>query len=215
MHVFFDLDGTLTDSSLGIVRCINHALAAVGREPVPGNDLRPMIGAPLMTVFRSLLDSDDVHILDRAVESYRHRFSTTGIYENNLFPGVLDALGELDRAGHRLRIVTAKPGVLAERVLEHFQIASHFAAVHGPALADRTCDKAELVAAALRAVNGQRAAVVVVGDRADDIHAGRRHGVRTIATRWGYGTRDELLAAGPDYFAPTVAQMATWVLTAG
>jgi phosphoglycolate phosphatase len=214
MHILFDLDGTLTDSSPGIVRCINHALVAMGHEPVRDDRLRPMIGAPLTTIFRTLLDSQDVGVIDRAVESYRQRFNTIGILENSLFPGVLDALDELYRAEHRLQIVTAKPKVMAERVLEHFRIAGYFVAVHGPALADRTCDKGELVAAALTDAYGRQGAALMIGDRADDIHAGRRHHVRTIAAGWGYGTRDELLAAGPEYFAPTVADMLAWVQSA-
>ncbi len=214
MHLFFDLDGTLTDSGPGIVRCINHALVAEGREPVADARLRPMIGVPLTTIFSTLLEAQDARTLDRAVESYRRRFHTTGMFENRLFPGVLEALDELSRAGHRLQIVTAKPRVAAERVIDHLQIAGYFVAVHGPALADRTCDKAALIASAVAVANGEQGAAVMIGDRADDIHAGRRRNVRTIAAGWGYGTRDELLAAGPAYFAPTVADMVAWVQTA-
>jgi phosphoglycolate phosphatase len=211
MHLFFDLDGTLTDSWAGIVRCINHALVDVGREPVADDNLRQMIGAPLTTIFHALLDSQDVRVLDRAVESYRRRFESIGMFENRLFPGVLEALDELCREGHRLQIVTAKPKVSVERVLQYFQIAGYFVAVHGPALVDRICEKATLIAAALTVADGEQGTAVMIGDRADDIHAARRHHVRAIAAGWGYGTRDELLAAGPENFAPTVADMVAWV----
>jgi phosphoglycolate phosphatase len=215
MNLFFDLDGTLTDSWAGIVRCINHALVAEGREPASDAELRPMIGAPLTTIFQTLLGSREVRTLDRAVQTYRQRFDSTGMFENRLFPGVLEALDELSCAGHQLQIVTAKPKVAAERVIDHFQIGGYFVAVHGPTLEDRTCDKAALIAAALTVANGERGAAVMIGDRAEDVHAGRRRSVRTVATGWGYGTRDELLAAGPEYFAPTVADLVAWVHTAG
>jgi phosphoglycolate phosphatase len=214
MHVLFDLDGTLTDSAPGIVRCINHALVAEGHGPVAGDRLRPMIGAPLTTIFRTLLGSDDAGAIDRAVERYRQRFNLTGLFENSLFPGVREALEDLARAGHRFQIVTAKPRAVAERVLDHFQIAGYFAAVRGPAIADRTCDKSALIAAALRATREGRDAAVMIGDRADDIHAAHQCHARAVAVGWGYGTRDELLAAEPDYFAPTVADMVQWVHTA-
>lgn len=211
MHVFFDLDGTLTDSALGIVRSINHGLLAVGHEPAKDDHLRPMIGAPLTTIFRTLLRSEDVRLVDQAVESYRQRFNTIGMFENRPFPGVREALDTFSGAGHRLEIITAKPKISAERVIDHLQIASYFAAVHGPALVDRTCDKAALIAAALKTAEGEPKGAVMIGDRAEDIHAARLHHVRTIAAGWGYGMDDELLAAGPDYFASTVAQMVAWV----
>jgi phosphoglycolate phosphatase len=215
VHLFFDLDGTLTDSWPGIARCINHALVTEGREPVSDGELRPMIGAPLTTIFQTLLGSRDVGTLDRAVQSYRQRFDSTGMFENRLFPGVLEALDEFARAGHQLQIVTAKPRVSAERVIDYFQISGYFVAVHGPTLEDRTSDKAALIAAALMMANGEEGAAVMIGDRAEDVHAGRRRNVRTVAAGWGYGTRDELLAAGPEYFAPTVADLVAWVQTAG
>jgi phosphoglycolate phosphatase len=215
MHLFFDLDGTLTDSSPGIVRCINHALDALGYAPLPDERLRPMVGASLASIFREVLDPDDLHVVDAAVEWYRQRFNAVGIFENSLFPGIVEALDELCHAGHRLQVVTAKPTVAARRVVDHFQIAGYFTAVHGPALTDRHCDKADLVAAALRVATGHVGPVAMVGDRADDIHAARRNEVRAVAAGWGYGTEEELLAARPEYLAPTVADLLGWVQTAG
>lgn len=66
MHLLFDLDGTLTDSFLGISRCINHALAELGRNSVPEPQFRGFVGAPLAAIFGQLLASDDGALLDRA-----------------------------------------------------------------------------------------------------------------------------------------------------
>jgi phosphoglycolate phosphatase len=215
MHLFFDLDGTLTDSSPGIVRCINHALVALGYAPLSDERLRPMIGAPLVSIFREVLNSEDIQLVDAAVETYRQRFNTVGIFENSLFPGIAEALDELCHAGHRLHVVTAKPAVAARRVVDHFQIARYFGAVHGPALTDRHCDKGDLVSAALRVASGHLGAVAMVGDRAADIRAARRNEVRAVAAGWGYGSEEELLAARPEYLAPTVIDLLGWVQTAG
>lgn len=215
MDLLFDLDGTLTDSSPGIVRCINHALAVLGREPVAEASLRSMIGLPLMSIFGATMECDDERVLDAAIEAYRERFNDTGVFENSLYPGVREMLDEVCRAGHTLQLVTVKPRSAAALVLEHFGIAGCFAAVHGPELDQRTCDKADLVHAALRLVNGDVREAVMIGDRAEDVRAARRHDVRAIAAGWGYGHPEELLAAGPEYLAPTVADLVAWVRAAG
>lgn len=214
MLLLFDLDGTLTDSAPGIVRCINHALVALARPPWPEAQLRPMIGTPLTTIFAGVLESGDDGLLDTAVAHYRQRFDTIGIFENALFPGVVEVLDELRHADHELRVVTAKPEPAARRVLEHFGIGGRFTAVHGPALTERVCDKADLVAAALEMARAQPDAAVMIGDRVDDVRAARRHGVRAVAAGWGYGSHEELLAAGPEYLAPSIAHLREWLRAA-
>jgi phosphoglycolate phosphatase len=211
MHLFFDLDGTLTDSSPGIIRCINHALAELGRERVADDGLIGLIGTPLTTIFETLLGSTDVVMLDRAVAAYRTRFNDVGMFENAVFPGIAGALDELHRSGHALQIVTAKPAVSARRVVAHFEMTRFFNAVHGPALTDRSCDKADLVAAALQFAGGDNHQSVMIGDRAEDVLAARAHDVRSVAVGWGYGPRPELIAAGPAHVANNVSELIEWV----
>ena len=209
MHLWFDLDGTLTDSFPGISRSINHALAELGRNPVPDARLRGLVGASLTAIFAELLKASDTALLDRAVAAYRDRFNTSGIFENSVFPGIPEALDEFRAAGHSMRVVTAKPAVSARRVLAHFALDAHFDAVHGPELAERACDKADLVAAALHEAGDS--AAVMIGDRAEDVRAARCHGIRAVGVGWGYGSRTELTDAIPDYIAETVSDLRAWV----
>jgi len=211
MHLFFDLDGTLTDSWPGISACINHALGDLGRAPEPAVRLRAMIGAPLTAIFEALLGSTNAVLIDRAVASYRVRFNDVGIFENRLFPGIAGALRELHEKGHALQVVTAKPAVSAGRVMKHFGLDAFFGAVHGPGLADRSCDKAELVGAALRLAGGDPRCAIMIGDRADDVLAARARSVRVVAAGWGYGSREELAAAGPDFTAESVDDLVRWI----
>src|SRR5262245_28718633 len=122
MHLLFDLDGTLTDSFPGISRSINHALVFLGCDPVSDARCRSLVGLPLGVIFETLCGSADAALLDRAVTAYRERFTVTGIFENTVYPGIREALGEFRSAGHRLQVVTAKPAVSARRVLEHFAL---------------------------------------------------------------------------------------------
>ncbi len=211
MHLLFDLDGTLTDSFPGISRCINHALVELGRHSAPEGQLRGLVGAPLTMIFRELLASGDAALLDRAVAAYRARFNEVGIFENQVFPDIPEALDSFRASGHSLQVVTTKPAVFAKRVMNHFGIDGYFAAIHGPELTDQCCEKANLVKAALNITGGEPAGVVMVGDRAEDIDAARAHGVRAVGVGWGYAASAELAAAQPDYLAETVSDLVAWV----
>jgi phosphoglycolate phosphatase len=215
MTICFDLDGTLTDSAPGIVGCINHALERMERRRHDDEKLRAMIGLPLVRIFEALLESEDATHTDRAIAHFRERFDVRGIYENALFPGVIDGLCQLGAAGHELRIVTSKPADAARRVLEHFAIAHHFTRVHGPANDDRASTKRLVLGRALGEIGGERPAVVMVGDRVEDIDAGHAHGIVTAAVAWGYGTRADLTAAKPHFVAESMPELVAWLQTRG
>lgn len=74
MDLFFDLDGTLTDPGVGIIRCIQHALTAMGHAPPPLEQLRQFVGPPLRATFAELLGTTDESVLDSAIQHYRERF---------------------------------------------------------------------------------------------------------------------------------------------
>jgi phosphoglycolate phosphatase-like HAD superfamily hydrolase len=121
-NLFFDLDGTLTHSHEGIIRCINHALIDAGAGARSDGELRPFLGPPLGEAFAALLDTTDDERVEQAVRAYRSRFEAVGMFENVVCPGIPAALDALSRAGYSLHVVTVKPTVYARRILEHFTL---------------------------------------------------------------------------------------------
>jgi phosphoglycolate phosphatase len=205
--VLFDLDGTLTDPKLGITRSIQHALRKRGL-PVPDADaLAPWIGPPLEQSFRERvgLAPDDAA---RAVADYREYFEPRGMYENAVYPGIPELLERLRANGVRLALATSKPTLYAERILVHFELAPHFEHVVGSFLDGRRTDKAELVADALALLDGvPRERAVLVGDRRHDLLGARANGIAAIAVGYGYGAREELIDAGAERLAESVAAL--------
>lgn len=114
-HVFFDLDGTLTDPREGIVRCLAYALGKVGAAARGDDDLAKMIGLPLRPSFTKLLSTNDPSLIEQAVGFYRERFSSSGVYENIIYPEIPAALAALRALGLSLLVVTSKAQVFAER----------------------------------------------------------------------------------------------------
>jgi len=194
--LLFDLDGTLTDSGEGVMRCIVHALEELG-EPIPSvKRLEQCIGPPLMQSFRELVDGADEDRAERALILYRERFTRVGMYENQLYPGVESALTRLEAAGFMLHVATSKPWVYARQILEHFGLAFHFKSVYGPELDGRRDDKTELLTHLIGEEKLTPASTVMIGDREHDVRAARRTGVLPVGVTWGYGSRDELVNAG-------------------
>src|SRR5262245_34396914 len=183
----------------------------LGREPVPEHQLRPFVGARLATIFGTLLHSEDQNLVDRAVDIYRPLFDERGILESRVFPGIPEALTTLRDAGHSLQVVTVRSIESARLVVRHLDIGHYFDAVHGPDPAERRCDKADLIRAALDVGDVSGRDAIMIGDRADDVRAARAHGVVAVAAQWGYGEDAELRAAQPDHFAATIADVVAWV----
>lgn len=190
--IFFDLDGTLTDPKIGIVRCIEYALDRLAIER-PDGDLTWCIGPPLADSFTHMLG--DRVLAQRAVTHYRERFADIGLFENEVYEGIAPALARLT-AKARLFVATTKPTVYAERIVAHFGLASHFEAVCGSELDGIRADKTDLLSWMLNKHKIAAEGVTMVGDRQHDVIGARNNGLKSVGVLWGYGTRAELETAG-------------------
>ena len=207
MHLMFDLDGTLTDPLPGIGRCIQHAMARLGREVPADGTLARFVGPPLRGTFAELLATADARLIETAVAHYRERFATIGLFENAVYPEVVGGLAALAAAGHRLRVVTSKPVVYARRIVEHFGLRGYFLDVHGSELDGRNVDKTDLIGLVLRQEGIAAAQAWMIGDRAQDLRGGRTNGVRTAGVLWGYGSEPELRAEAPDLLVQRMSDL--------
>ena len=205
--LFFDLDGTLADPREGITRCLQYSLEQLGRPAPPQAELVQYIGPPLRWTFPRLLGTDDTTLVEAAIERYRQRYATVGLFENELYPGISQLLGALHDTGFRLFVVTSKPTVYAERIVQHFDLTEYFEAVFGPHLDGRFDDKSELIAHLLNERSIAPADAIMIGDRASDIAAGKTNGTCTIAVTYGFGSAEELAAANPDWMCHSPSEI--------
>jgi phosphoglycolate phosphatase len=195
-RILWDLDGTLTDPRIGILRCIQYALTENGLPHVPESDLLWCIGPPLQHSFAKLAPEADEAFIWKLVEKYRERFSSVGLLENSVYPGVPELLRRLNGASHY--VATSKPKVFARKIVDHFQLGPYFAAVHGSELNGVRSDKGELIQFILDTEEIEPKRAVMVGDRKHDILGAKRVGIAAVGVTWGYGSREELVNAGAD-----------------
>jgi len=198
--VLFDLDGTLTDSRDGIVRCLEYALSQSGVAVPPAETLAGHIGAPLRDIFRDLLGNPGTEAVEKAVRLYRERFESVGMLDNKVYPGVVDMLEGVRARGWRALVVTSKAETTSRLVVRHFTLDRFFAAVHGSDMDGARADKGELIEYVLKTESIEPADAVMVGDRGNDVRGALANGLPAIGVTYGYGTRAELAEAG-----------ATWV----
>lgn len=203
--VLFDLDGTLTDPGEGIIRSIRAAFDFVGREPPPTESLTRCIGPPLQDSFRELGAHPEE--VDSLIEAYRRRYREVGMFENRVYPGVPELLSRLRHVGFHLYVVTSKPQEVAEAILQHFDLLEFFHRIFGSDLDGRLSDKRELLAHARRMAGFSVTSSALVGDRDFDISAARSHGILAIGALWGYGSINELEAAGAQALASSPSEL--------
>jgi phosphoglycolate phosphatase len=197
-HLFFDLDGTLTDSRPGILNSMRHALTTLGLPVPPDEALLRFIGPPTQDAFRELLGSSDPELNARAIAVYRERFAQLGIFENSVYPGIVAGLRALAEAGLPMLVVTSKPEVFAQRIIDHFELRPFFGRVYGSELTGERGNKAELIAHVLASERLSPESAWMIGDRLHDIRGAKHNGLRSAGVLWGYGDRSELTQAGAD-----------------
>ncbi len=196
MHLFFDLDGTLTDSRPGIMASMRHAMAAIGRECPNDEALLRFIGPPTHDAFRELLGSSDVELNTRTIAIYRERYARLGLFENSVYPGISAGLSALKEANFSLYVVTSKPEVFAKQIIDHFELARYFKRVYGSELSGERSHKGELIAHVLASEGVQGADAWMFGDRMHDIRGAQQNAVSAAGVLWGYGSKQELTEAG-------------------
>lgn len=202
--VFFDLDGTLTDSGEGIMNCATLALNHFGL-PVPSREeMRVFVGPPLDQTFIKFGVPKDK--TDEAIRVFRSRYTTVGKFENFPYPGILEMLQQLKIQGHRVFVATSKPEGLAKEVLAHFRLDCYFEIICGATLDGSRSHKADVIDYLLKQT-GDMENIIMVGDTSYDVIGAAEHKIPCIGVSWGYGLVADMEAAGAIAIAHTPQQL--------
>ena len=207
--VLFDLDGTLTESGIGITRSVAHSLRKYGIEETDQAKLDLFVGPPLIDSYMRYYGFSREQAV-QAVEFYREYYAVTGIFENQVYDGVIPMLQALQRAGKTCILATSKPEHYAVQILEHFGLDSYFSCVAGATMDEKRTNKADVIAYALQK-SGKTGSAVMVGDRRHDIEGAKANNLPAIGVLYGYGSREELETAGADWIAETPEDLLKFV----
>jgi phosphoglycolate phosphatase len=199
-NIFFDLDGTISDSYKGIENGIHFALEKVGVNPIPSDEIKSIIGTPLTESLKKYC-LNDARKTAEAVESFREYYALKGIMESKLYPDIYELLVWAS-SFYKLFVITAKPTIYAVRLLEFQKVAQFFTEIKGCQLDGANFKKSDL----MRPIN-KYSESVIIGDKKQDIEAGKEIGIKTCGVLYGYGTEKEIKESNPDFIAGSVKEL--------
>ena len=207
--LLFDLDGTLVDSGEGIMRSAEHALNHFGIEVADYRTLRPFVGPPLEDSFIDFYGFTPEQAAE-AVEVYRERHAAIGMYEEELYPGVLDFLREVKRRGYTTAIATSKMRFQADIVVKEIfpELSPYIDKVFGRDDEGLLHTKADVINDGLKQLQiTSLHEVLMIGDRRFDIEGAKVCGLDSMGVLFGYGDRPEMEQAGADYICESYDEM--------
>lgn len=211
--ILFDLDGTLTESGEGIMKSVQYALEKMGKPEPEMDKLRVFIGPPILEQFMKYANLDREEAA-QAVACFRERYSSIGLFENRLYPGIEELLKALKENEFLLSVASSKQEKYVVQILEHFKINQYFDGTVGADTDGKRVKKADVIEEALRRLrmDGDRAHVIMVGDKEHDVIGARKTGISCVAVAYGYGTMEELKASVPEKIVRTVGELQEYLL---
>lgn len=214
MYLLFDLDGTLTDSQIGITRSVDYALRTVMN--IKTEDLSTLtnyIGPPLIDGFMEN-HHVDLETSKRCVKAYRERYEKIGLLELEVYKGIPEMLETLHKAGFKLAVATSKPEVFAKQILKNINLADYFETVCGATLDGKIDTKDAVIAEVLNRLNDlDKDNCLMIGDRKHDIEGAKKHNINGIGVLWGFGTKKELENAGAYKLFKTPNEFTNWIIS--
>jgi len=192
-NVFFDLDGTLIDSSQGIFASINYAMKKLNHPLLSQELLKTFVGPPLLDSFIRIGFSNEKAI--EAVQYYRENYQRVGMYQVKPYPEIEKVLSNLS-ATHHLYLATSKPEYFAVKILQHLNFATFFSGIYGADLEGKLAKKADIIHYALTTESILATDTLMVGDREYDMIGASENGIAGLGVLYGFGDKKELMDSG-------------------
>lgn len=202
--IFFDLDGTLTDSGEGIINCAYLALEHYGLPLPSREEMRVFVGPPLTQSF--IAHGVPAEEANNAVAIYRSRYIPIGKFENHPYDGIEELLKKLNAEGYSMYVATSKPETISVEILEHFGLAQYFKLICGASMDSSRSTKEDVIKYLMQRIDGAENAVMV-GDTEFDVIGAKALGIPTIGVAWGYGKVQDMLDAGAAEIAYTIDEL--------
>ena len=184
--VFFDLDGTLMDTSEGIFAGGRYAMDKIGLSMPKIENMNEFIGPPLGDCFRVVLGVKDEDKVTQLCQIYHDFYEEKGRFMAKFYPGILETLETLKKRGYILGIASMKNQDLVQQMCKYFKVDQYFDQQLGIDLKG-TMTKADLLRSGFKALGLKAEECVLVGDTRIDEKGATDAGCAMIRVNWGFG----------------------------
>lgn len=186
--IIFDLDGTLINTSEGIINCYNYTAQLFNKPIIEKERFVGIIGCPLLVGFMDNYNMTKEEAED-AVKKYRKRYEEKGIYEASVYEGIPELLASLKEKGYKLAVATLKLEKFANIILEYNDILKYFDIVYGPT--EKTeYKKVDLLNKTLKHFNCDKNECILIGDSSYDALGAQEAGIDFLGVSYGLGYKN-------------------------
>lgn len=205
-HIILDLDGTLTDNTQGISNSMKYALKKMELDGYSDEMLKKYIGPPLQQCFREHFGLSEKNTA-LAVDYFREYYGEKGWSDNVPYAGVQELLEELHLAGKHLFVATSKLERFAKLILQKFNFINYIDDFEGADYGGKH-SKGEMIRKVMERNRIQPGGhVIMVGDTIFDIEGAHESGIPVVAVGYGFGKKENLLAANPEFYAEDIDEL--------
>ncbi len=210
--VFFDLDGTISDTEPDIRAAWRRTIAAMG-VPCPEFDSVFRVGPALPEAAKSLFPEVAPEVRGKIMTAYKSFYDDADSYTALPYPGMVDAIKKLAASGRKIFVVTNKRLKPTDKLMRKFDLFSALCGIITPDIVspEYQLSKADMIKLAMRisGVGADPGAVLMVGDTEIDITAGKVNRTSTCGVRWGYAQPGKLENSAPDFLVNNADEFLT------
>ena len=181
----FDLDGTLLDTTQGVIECVENAAKELGFPKKDMSELITFIGPPLQDSFPRVYGCDKDKA-DEATAIFRKYYSGGLMYHAKPYDGILEQCEHLKDAGVLLAVATYKKEEYALDLLKHFGFDQYLDVIRG-ADKDNHLTKKDIIELCVKEAGVSKKESVLIGDTLFDAKGASEADIDFIAVTYGFG----------------------------
>ena len=187
--ILFDLDGTLLDTTDGVLESAIYAARHLGYPELPHDIMLKFVGPPIQNSFIKYYNCDETKAQE-AANIFRQYYKDKALLKADYYDGIIEVLKELKVSGKKIAVATYKREDYAITILRHFGITEYCDSMHGADNFNKLT-KADIVNICIDELNEPKEEVVLIGDTEHDATGAAKAGVSFLGVTYGFGFKTE------------------------
>lgn len=196
--ILFDLDGTLLDTTSGVISAVKKTIEQYGFEMPSESILKTFVGPPMQKSMAEKFNLNPQEAL-KVANDFRANYKKYSLYDAQLYPGIISMLDDLKCNGFKIAIATNKSHDNAEAIIKYFQIDQYCDFYMGSDL-DGKLTKADIVSKCIDILDANKNKTVLIGDSEFDLVGANQVGIDFIGVTYGFGFKSDVDKSKNKYF---------------